>query len=253
ELCILVESHAISRFLDGTGVPWMAVGSGTPASADRSAAPSERHQNLARLCARPRGAGIRRPEYSLCPPASRGWTDRPRAAPGATEVSSAPQPDKVYRVLIIGAGFSGIGTAVRLRQRGEQDFVLYEKEAGIGGTWWVNQYPGCACDIPSHLYSFSFEPNPHWSRRFSPQPEIRDYLAHCANKYQLLPHIHFKREAASLRWLEKRALWQITDGAGQVVFARFVVAGTGALSTPDYPNIAGLQRFRGRVFHSQHW
>ena len=112
--------------------------------------------------------------------------------------------EKIYRILIIGAGFSGIGMAVRLKQRGEDDFVVYEKEAGVGGTWWVNQYPGCACDIPSHLYSFSFEPNPDWSRRFSPQPEIRDYLAHCANKYQLLPHIHFQREVASLRWLEKR-------------------------------------------------
>ena len=169
------------------------------------------------------------------------------------QLNASLTAEKIYRVLIIGAGFSGIGMAVRLKQRGEDDFVVYEKEAGVGGTWWVNQYPGCACDIPSHLYSFSFEPNPDWSRRFSPQPEIRDYLARCADKYQLLPHIQFKREVASLRWLEKRALWQVTDGSGQVVFARVVVAGTGALSTPDYPNIAGLQRFRGRVFHSQHW
>lgn len=161
--------------------------------------------------------------------------------------------EKVYRVLIIGAGFSGIGMAVRLRQRGECDFVVYEKEAGVGGTWWVNQYPGCACDIPSHLYSFSFEPNPDWSRRFSPQPEIRDYLARCAERYELMPHIHFNREVASLRWLTDRALWQVTDGTGGVIFARVVVAGTGALSTPDYPDIAGLQRFRGHIFHSQHW
>lgn len=75
-------------------------------------------------------------------------------------------PARVYRVLIIGAGFSGIGMAINLRQRGEQDFLILEQEAGVGGTWWVNQYPGCACDIPSHLYSFSFEPNPDWSRRF---------------------------------------------------------------------------------------
>ncbi|XQE68665.1 flavin-containing monooxygenase [Pseudomonas sp. P3C3] len=161
--------------------------------------------------------------------------------------------EKVYRVLIIGAGFSGIGMAVRLRQRGECDFVVYEKEAGVGGTWWVNQYPGCACDIPSHLYSFSFAPNPDWSRRFSPQPEIRDYLARCAERYELMPHIRFNREVTSLRWLADRALWQVTDGEGRVVFARTVVAGTGALSTPDYPDIAGLQRFRGRIFHSQHW
>ncbi|MHA6493277.1 flavin-containing monooxygenase [Pseudomonas borbori] len=165
----------------------------------------------------------------------------------------APNSGTVYRVLIIGAGFSGIGMAVRLRQGGERDFVVYEQEAGIGGTWWVNQYPGCACDIPSHLYSFSFEPNPDWSRRFSPQAEIRDYLAACADKYELLAHIHFNTAVASMRWLEQRALWEVTDARGGVVYAKVVVAGTGALSTPDYPNIAGLERFRGRVFHSQHW
>jgi len=169
------------------------------------------------------------------------------------ELKASPIADNVYRVLIIGAGFSGIGMAVRLHQSGERDFAVYEKEAGIGGTWWVNQYPGCACDIPSHLYSFSFEPNPDWSRRFSPQPEIRDYLAHCARKYDLLSHVHFNTEVASLRWLEQRALWEVTDAAGKVVFAKVVVAGTGALSTPDYPTIPGLERFRGRVFHSQHW
>ncbi|MDP3815986.1 NAD(P)/FAD-dependent oxidoreductase [Pseudomonas sp.] len=161
--------------------------------------------------------------------------------------------DKVYRVLIIGAGFSGIGMAVRLQQRGERDFVVYEKEAGIGGTWWVNQYPGCACDIPSHLYSFSFEPKPDWSRRFSPQAEIRDYLAQCAHKYDLLAHIHCNTAVASLRWLEQRALWEVTDTTGRVVFAQVVVAGTGALSSPDYPAIPGFERFRGRIFHSQQW
>lgn len=164
-----------------------------------------------------------------------------------------PSPDKVYRVLIIGAGFSGIGMAVRLRQSGERDFVVYEQEAGVGGTWWVNQYPGCACDIPSHLYSFSFEPNPDWSRRFSPQAEIRDYLVGCARKYELLEHIRFNTAVASLRWIEERALWEITNAQGEVVFANVVVAGTGALSTPDYPQIPGIERFRGRVFHSQHW
>ncbi|WP_347901895.1 NAD(P)/FAD-dependent oxidoreductase [Pseudomonas purpurea] len=160
---------------------------------------------------------------------------------------------RVYRVLIIGAGFSGIGMAVSLKQRGEQDFVIYEQEAGVGGTWWVNQYPGCACDIPSHLYSFSFEPNPHWSRRFSPQPEIRDYLKHCADKYQVLAHCRFNTQVASLRWLESRALWEVTDAAGDVAYARVVVAGTGALSTPEVPALEGLERFGGRIFHSQQW
>ncbi|AZD75399.1 flavin-containing monooxygenase [Pseudomonas chlororaphis] len=162
-------------------------------------------------------------------------------------------PARVYRVLIIGAGFSGIGMAINLRQRGEQDFLILEQEAGVGGTWWVNQYPGCACDIPSHLYSFSFEPNPDWSRRYSPQPEIRDYLRHCADKYQVLQHCCFNTAVTGLRWLEERALWQVTDARGGVRFAQVVVAGTGALSTPDYPQLPGLERFKGRVFHSQQW
>lgn len=169
------------------------------------------------------------------------------------EALAAKVAPKVYRVLIIGAGFSGIGMAVRLRQSGESDFVIYEREAGIGGTWWVNRYPGCACDIPSHLYSFSFEPNPGWSRRFSPQAEIRDYLAGCARKYDLLRHIRFDTAIMSLRWVEPRALWEVTDAGGEVMFAKVVVAGTGALSTPDYPQIPGIEGFRGRVFHSQHW
>lgn len=162
-------------------------------------------------------------------------------------------PARIYRVLIIGAGFSGIGMAVNLRQRGEEDFLILEQEAGVGGTWWVNQYPGCACDIPSHLYSFSFEPNPDWSRRYSPQPEIRDYLGHCARKYRVLEHCLFNTAVTGLCWLEERALWQVSDARGSVRYARAVVAGTGALSTADYPALPGLARFRGKVFHSQHW
>ena len=86
-------------------------------------------------------------------------------------------------VAIVGSGFSGIGLAIRLRQEGIEDFTVLERNAGVGGTWWANTYPGCACDVPSHLYSFSFEPNPHWSRTYSPQAEILDYLRHCADKY----------------------------------------------------------------------
>lgn len=163
------------------------------------------------------------------------------------------QPFPSVRVLIIGAGFSGIGMAIRLRQRGEHDFLIYEKENGIGGTWWVNRYPGCACDIPSHLYSFSFETNPDWSRRFSPQPEIRDYLAHCARKYDLMPHVRFGTEVTRLRWLEAQALWEVTDAQGNILYASLVVAGTGALSVPSYPNIPGIERFAGYAFHSQQW
>ncbi len=160
---------------------------------------------------------------------------------------------RLLRTLIIGAGFSGIGMAIRLCQRGERDFLIYERERGIGGTWWVNQYPGCACDIPSRLYSFSFESNPDWSRRFPRQPEIRDYLRRCAQKHGLDAHLRLGTEVVSMRWLESCARWQVVDGQGGVIQARFVVAGTGALSIPAYPQIPGIERFRGRVFHSQRW
>ncbi len=157
-------------------------------------------------------------------------------------------------VLIIGAGFSGIGMAIRLRQQGRRDFTICDKASGVGGTWWVNRYPGCACDVPSHLYSFSFEPNTGWTRRFSGQPEIRDYLIDCAHKHDLHRHLRLNSEIVSLRWREDAALWEATIADGSMLQARVVVAGTGALSLPDdRPDIPGLDTFAGRVFHSQQW
>ena len=174
------------------------------------------------------------------------------SAPSQSAVDAAATP--LLGVLIIGAGFSGIGTAIRLRQQGRRDFAICDKADGIGGTWWVNRYPGCACDIPSHLYSFSFEPNTGWTRRFSGQPEIRDYLIDCARKHDLHRHLRLNTEIVSLRWIEDAALWEATTADGSVLRARVVVAGTGALSLPDdRPDIPGLQDFAGRIFHSQQW
>ncbi len=185
---------------------------------------------------------------------------QPSTPQPSTPQPSTPQPapaadaTAVLGVLIIGAGFSGIGMAIRLRQQGRRDFAIFDKESGIGGTWWVNRYPGCACDIPSHLYSFSFEPNAEWSQRFSGQPEIRDYLAACARKHDLHRHLRLNTEIVSLRWIEDAALWEATAADGSVSRARVVVAGTGALSLPDdRPDIRGLERFAGRLFHSQQW
>src|SRR5260221_12713993 len=98
------------------------------------------------------------------------------------------------RIAIVGAGFSGLGMAIRLKQRGQRDFVVIEKAADVGGTWRDNTYPGCACDIPSHLYSFSFALNPQWSRPYSPQSEIWDYLLRCAERFGILPDIHYYNE-----------------------------------------------------------
>ena len=104
-----------------------------------------------------------------------------------------------HRIAIVGTGFSGLGMAIRLKQEGEHDFVLLERAGDIGGTWRDNTYPGCRCDVPSHLYSFSFAPNPNWSSTFSPQEEILDYLRDGANRHGVLPHVRFETELEAAR------------------------------------------------------
>src|SRR3990167_6062765 len=157
---------------------------------------------------------------------------------------NAPVPTPATRhckIAIIGTGFSGLGMAIRLKQQGENDFLLFEKEAGVGGTWRVNNYPGCACDVQSHLYSFSFEPNPNWTRMFAPQPEIKSYLQACWNKYRLHEKTLLETEINQLRWDETRELWLIEDANGQHYSAQFVVSGMGALSTAAIPNMPGIE------------
>jgi len=167
---------------------------------------------------------------------------------------NAAEPQREhFRVAIIGSGFSGLGMAIALKQSGESSFAVFEKDAGIGGTWRVNNYPGCACDVQSHLYSYSFEPNPNWTRMFAPQPEIRTYLEHCARKYNVMPHVRLQHTISELRWSESQQLWMLRDSAGREYTANAVVAGIGGLSTPALPDIKGLSNFRGKVFHSQQW
>src|SRR5919197_5290791 len=103
-------------------------------------------------------------------------------------------------VAIVGSGFSGLGMAIRLRQQGLDDFVVLERADEVGGTWWFNTYPGCACDVPSHLYSFSFAPNPDWSQTYSPQPEIRDYLLGCADELGIREKIRLRCEVTGAAW-----------------------------------------------------
>ncbi|MDY6921848.1 MAG: NAD(P)/FAD-dependent oxidoreductase [Pseudomonadota bacterium] len=158
-----------------------------------------------------------------------------------------------HKVAIVGTGFSGLGMAIRLRQQGEQDFILFEKEGGVGGTWRVNHYPGCACDVPSHLYSFSFAPKPNWSRMFAPQPEIKEYLEYCASHYGIMLHVRLNTALTGARWNEQQAHWEITDQYGNHYTATYLVSGAGGLSVPVYPNIPGLDQFKGRAFHSQNW
>ena len=157
-----------------------------------------------------------------------------------------------HRIVIVGTGFSGLGMAIRLTQEGEDDFVLLERAGDIGGTWRDNTYPGCRCDVPSHLYSFSFAPNPNWSSTFSPQPEILDYLKDCAHRYGVMPHVRFHTELESASWDDDRGLWEIETSQGPIT-ADVLVAAQGPLSEPSLPEVRGIDSFQGTAFHSAEW
>ncbi|MFI5620816.1 flavin-containing monooxygenase [Streptomyces sp. NPDC051567] len=156
------------------------------------------------------------------------------------------------RVAVIGSGFGGLGAAVRLRREGITDFVVLERAGSVGGTWRDNDYPGCACDVPSHLYSFSFAPNPDWPRTFSGQPHIRAYLEHVADTFGLRPHLRLDTELRMARWDERELRWELETSAGELT-ADVVVSATGPLSDPKTPEIPGLAQFPGKVFHSARW
>ncbi|MGK5499725.1 flavin-containing monooxygenase [Streptomyces sp. URMC 125] len=156
------------------------------------------------------------------------------------------------RVAVIGSGFGGLGAAVRLRRAGVTDFVVLERRDSVGGTWRDNSYPGCACDVPSHLYSFSFAPNPDWPRTFSGQEHIRAYLERVADTFGLRPHICCNAEVTEARWDGEELRWEI-DTTGGTLTADMLVSATGPLSDPKIPGIPGLDGFPGKVFHSAQW
>lgn len=156
------------------------------------------------------------------------------------------------RVAVIGSGFGGLGAAVRLRREGVTDFVVLERAGAVGGTWRDNDYPGCACDVPSHLYSFSFAPHPDWPRTFSGQEHIRAYLEHVADVFHLRPHLRLDSEVTRLTWDADRLRWDIETASGPFT-ADLVVSATGPLSDPKIPDIPGLDTFPGPVFHSARW
>lgn len=155
-------------------------------------------------------------------------------------------------IAILGTGFSGLGMAMKLKQQGYDDFIIIERAADVGGTWRDNTYPGCACDIPSHLYSFSFAPNAQWSHFYSPQPEIWDYLRRCAEEFGLLPHIQWNTELHGASWSDAEACWHLTTSQGPLV-ADILILGQGPLNEPSLPAIPGLEDFEGVVFHSSLW
>jgi cation diffusion facilitator CzcD-associated flavoprotein CzcO len=153
--------------------------------------------------------------------------------------------------VVVGAGFSGIAAGVTLKKAGITDFVILEKASRVGGTWRENTYPGAACDVPSHLYSFSFEPNPQWSRSFGGQAEILAYLEHCTDTYDLRPHLKFGQAVTEARYDAGR--WHVTTASGEQFEAQALLLGNGALHIPSLPDIPGLSTFQGTTFHSARW
>ncbi len=160
-------------------------------------------------------------------------------------------PQRV-RALVVGAGFSGLGTAIKLEEHGFADFLVLDQGKTVGGTWRDNTYPGAACDVPSQLYSFSFAPNPDWSRSFSPQQEIQAYLERTAAASGVLDRFRFGVTVQDLVWDEEDHVWHVSTDHGEVT-ADTVVTGTGGLSEPRLPQISGMDSFEGEVFHSARW
>lgn len=155
-------------------------------------------------------------------------------------------------IAIIGAGFGGIGAAIRLQQAGFDDFLIFERSGDVGGTWHHNTYPGCVCDVPSHLYSFSFALNPEWTNTYSGQEEIWAYLRDCAGRYGLTPKLRLNHDVTGTAWDDEARRWRLTTSHGDYT-ARVLVAATGSLSEPAVPNITGLDTFAGTTFHSARW
>jgi cation diffusion facilitator CzcD-associated flavoprotein CzcO len=176
------------------------------------------------------------------------YLDRARAVTNG----DGPAPSSHVEVAVVGAGFSGLGMAMALKESGIEDFVVFERAGDLGGTWRDNTYPGCACDIPSVLYSWSAEQNPSWSRAFAGQQEIWDYMREVVSRHDLARHIRLNHEVTRMRWDEERSVWEIETSQGAVT-ADVAIAAVGALADPAIPPLPGIERFRGRVFHSARW
>lgn len=166
--------------------------------------------------------------------------------------ADATPRDEYAEVLIIGAGFAGLGMGAQLRRHDRKDFLIIERASEVGGTWRDNVYPGAACDVPSHLYSFSFAQNPHWSAYYSPGPEIQQYIRKVAHDEGLYPHIRFNANMEDARWDDLGEQWVVRTPRGNYT-GRYLITGTGHLADPRLPEIPGLDAFTGRVFHSARW
>ena len=157
------------------------------------------------------------------------------------------------KIVIIGAGPGGICMGIKLKEAGFHDFTILDKADGVGGTWRHNTYPGCACDLPSILYSFTFERKPDWSRPYAPQPEILEYLEDCAKRYGLEEHLIANTEVRSATWSDADSRWTLGTADGRSFEADIVVSAMGMFNEPNWPNIPGLDSFAGPSFHSARW
>jgi cation diffusion facilitator CzcD-associated flavoprotein CzcO len=157
-----------------------------------------------------------------------------------------------FHVVIIGAGFAGIGAAIKLQEAGFTDFVVLEKADEIGGVWRANTYPGCACDVPSALYSYSFAPNPQWSRVFAQQQEIKTYIQHVAQQFDVKKYVRFGYEMLESAWDDQAKHWVVKTNQG-LIHARFAIMAGGPMHQPVLPKIKGLETFKGAQFHSAEW
>jgi cation diffusion facilitator CzcD-associated flavoprotein CzcO len=156
-------------------------------------------------------------------------------------------------VAIVGGGFGGVAAGVELRRRGIEDFVVLERGETLGGVWRANTYPGAACDVPSHLYSFSFAPHAGWSRRFSPGAEIQAYLEDVARRFEVLPRVRFGSDVERAVFDDAEGRWRLELAGGEEVEADVLITACGQLTRPAIPHVPGLERFQGAMFHSAHW
>lgn len=158
----------------------------------------------------------------------------------------------IYDTIVVGAGISGIAAAYKMNQAGYHDYVVLEKADRVGGTWRDNNYPGCGCDVPSALYSFSFSPSHKWSHLFAKQPEILSYLEDVAEKFDLNKKIEFNNELVSAKWDQENSLWKLETSKG-LYQAKTVMFTTGPITEPSLPKIKGIETFKGEMFHSARW
>jgi cation diffusion facilitator CzcD-associated flavoprotein CzcO len=168
-------------------------------------------------------------------------------------ISSSNGASRELSVGVVGAGFGGVGIGIKLREAGIERFTIFERGESVGGVWRANTYPGAACDVPSHLYSYSFAPGHHWSRRYAPQAEILLYLEQCADDFGITPHLQLGTEVTSARFDPAAARWTLETDSGERHEFDLLVTACGQLTRPAIPSIEGVDEFEGPIFHSAEW